>query len=110
MRFLLDFLEKGSAWLDKVSKPMEGKMAYFFCFTQIVICLAAISASAIFFTYNFLRHDAFEVRVSLIIFLVAISLLLGSYVRLLITRDLKYLRNLNPNKKESTEKKRKIEF
>ena len=110
MKSFLDFLEKGSAWLDKISKPMEGKMAYFFCFTQIVVCLMAIAIAVGFFVYNILRQTAFEVRMSLILFIVVILFMLGSYVHMLITRDLKHIREQNQNKKEDTAKKRKIEF
>jgi hypothetical protein len=110
MKYLFDFLEKGSAWLDKISKPMEGKMAYFFCFTQIVVCLMAIIAAAGFFIYNFAGHTAFEVRASLILFIIVILFMLGGYAHMLITRDLKHIREQNLNKSEDAAKKRKIEF
>jgi hypothetical protein len=110
MKAFLDFLEKGSAYLEKTTKPMEGKMAYFFCFTQIVVCLLAIVGAVGFFAYNFPRQTAFEVRAALVIFLLVILFMLGSYAHMLITRDLKHIREQYSGKKEDTAKKRKIEF
>lgn len=110
MNAFLDFLEKASAYLDKISKPMEKRMAHFICVTQIVVCLIAMAIAVVFFAYNFLRQTAFEVRGALIVFLLAVLLILGPYTYLLITRDLKQLRNQASGKKEDTAKKRKIEF
>lgn len=110
MRSLFDFLEKGSAWLDKISKPMEKKLAYVFCVTQIVVCLMAISVAVGFFGYHFLRQTDFSIRMTLIVFLLVILFMLGSYVHMLITRDLKHIRGQDLGKKEDVTKKRKIEF
>lgn len=110
MKSFLDFLEKCSAWLDKISKPMERKTAYVFIVMQIVVCLMSISIAVVFFIYNFQKQAAFDIRVILIIFLLVIMFMLGSYVHMLITRDLKYIRSQKPNGKEDAAKKRKIEF
>lgn len=110
MKTFLDFLEKGSAFLDRISKPMERKMAYFFCFLQIIVCFLSIGIAVGFFVYNFSRQTAFEVRLTLILFIAVILFMLGGYVHMLITRDLKHIREQNPDKKEDTAKKRKIEF
>lgn len=110
MSTFLDFLEKCSAWLDRISKPMERKTAYVFIVMQIVVCLMAISIAVVFFIYNFLKQAAFDMRVILVLFLLVILFMLGTYVHMLITRDLKYIRSQKPNQKEDTAKKRKIEF
>ncbi len=110
MNSFLDFLEKCSAWLEKVSKSRERRMAYVFIVMQIVVCLMAISIASVFFIYNFLKQTSFEIRMVLLLFLAAMLFLLGSYTHMLITRDLRYIRSQDPNKKEDTAKKRKIEF
>jgi cell division protein FtsW (lipid II flippase) len=110
MNAFLDFLGKCSAYLDKISKPMEKRMAYFFCVTQIVVCLIAIAIAVVFFGYNFLRQTTLEIRLVLVLFLLVMLFMLGSYAHMLITRDLKHIREQYSGKKEDTAKKRKIEF
>lgn len=110
MNYFLNFLEKCSVWLDKISKPMEAKVSYFICMAQIVVCFLAMGAAAGFFAYIFPRQTAFDVRLVLIVFLVVILLILGPYTYLLITRDLKQIRDRCKKIKEDTAKMRKIEF
>lgn len=98
MKTLLDFLERGSAYLDKISKPMERRMAYFFCTLQIVLCLISICAAVFFLIYNFTRQTSFEIRVVMVVSIVLILLILGGYVYLLVTRDLKNFRSQNSEK------------
>ena len=107
MKAFLDFLERGSAYLEKISKPMEGKMAYFFCFTQIVVCLIAIAIAVGFFAYYFLKQTTLEIRVILVLFLLVMIFMLGSYAHMLITRDLKHIREQYSGKKEDTQRKEK---
>lgn len=108
MKSFLDFLEKGSAFLDKISKPMERRMAYFLCTVQIVVCLMAIFAAIIFFIYNFIGQTSFDVRVVMILSGTVILFVLGSYVYLLITRDLKHFRSQISGK--GKEKNNPLEF
>ncbi len=110
MNAFLDFLEKASAYLDKISKPMEKRMARFICVVQIVVCMIAMAIAVVFFVYVFMRQASFEVRGALVVFLLAVLLILGPYTYLLITRDLKQLRSQASGKKEDIAKKRKIEF
>jgi len=110
MNFFLDFLEKCSRWLDKTTKPMERRMSYFFCMTQIVICLMAMCVSVGLFIYYFQKQTVFEVRMVSAIVVLVILLILGPYTYMLITRDLKHIRGQKTGKKEDTAKKKKIEF
>jgi hypothetical protein len=110
MKIFLELLEKFSAYLEKISKPMERKMAYVFCIMQIVVCLISVAAAVGFFVYNFQKQTAFEMRMVLLVFLLVMLFILGSYTHMLITRDLRHIRGKDPEKKEDTAKKRKIEF
>jgi membrane protein YdbS with pleckstrin-like domain len=110
MKSFLDFLEKASAYLEKISKPMAKRTAYFFCAAQIVVSLIAIAIAVVFFAYYFLKQTTLEVRVILVIFLLVMLFMLGSYTHMLITRDLKHIREQYSGKKEDIAKKRKIEF
>jgi hypothetical protein len=110
MKILLDLLEKFSAYLEKISKPMERKMAYVFCIMQILVSLIAAAMAIGFFVYNFQKQAAFEMRMVLLVFLMVMLFMLGSYIHMIITRDLRHIRGQDPKKKEDTAKKRKIEF
>jgi len=110
MNTFLEFLEKFSAYLEKISKPMERRMAYFFCVMQIVVCLLAVGIAIGFFVYNFQKNTAFDIRMVLFIFLLVMLLMLGSYIHMLITRDLRHIRSQGSGIKEDIAKKRKIEF
>jgi hypothetical protein len=110
MKSFLDFLEKASAYLEKISKPMERKLAYVFCTMQILVCLMAAAGAVGFFIYYYPKQTSDKVHVVLIIFLLVMFFMLGSYIHMIITRDLKHIRSEDPNRKEDTAKKRKIEF
>lgn len=98
MKFLLDFLEKGSAWLDKISKPMETKMAYFFCMAQIIVCLIAIAIALVFFVYSFAGQTDFNIRMLLVLVFAVLLFVLGGYAYMLITRDLKHIKERGQKK------------
>lgn len=105
----LDFLENASSYLEKISRPMERRLAYFFCSLQILVCVIAGAIAFGYFVVEFSRHTAWDTRMVLIGFIVVILLMLSSWVHMIITRDLKHLRDTG-SKKKDVAKERKIEF
>lgn len=109
-KIFLDSLEKFSGYLEKASRPMERRFAYFFCTMQIVVCVIAGAIAFGFFVVEFQKQTSWDVRFVLIGFILFVLFMLGSWIHMIFTRDLRHIRNTDPNKKEDPMKKRKIEF
>jgi len=62
-----------------------------------------------FLIYNFPRQTA-DIRMVLIICCLATLFMLGSFIHMIITRDLRHIRSQSQNEKEDPAKKHKIEF
>jgi cadmium resistance protein CadD (predicted permease) len=110
MKSFLEFLEKFSEALERMSKSTERKLAYVFCIMQILVSMTAAATAIGFFVYYYPKQSSTDMHVVLIVFLLVMLFMLGAYIHMIITRDLKHIRSQNPNRKEDTAKKRKIEF
>jgi len=106
----LNLLKNCSVFLDKISKPMERKMAYFFCSLQILICIFAEAIAVVFFIVQFRKPVSWDIRLVLILFLVIMSFMFGAHIHMIVTRDLKHIRDTDPKKKSDPMKEKKIEF
>jgi len=104
------YLEKFSEFLESASKRRQRRYAYFFCSLQIISCLMGAAAMIGFLIYYFPRQAAIDIRMVLIIFCLVTLFMLGSWIHMIITRDLRHIRSQNQNEKEDLAKKNKIEF
>lgn len=104
------YLEKFSEFLESASKRRQRRYAYFFCSLQILSCLMGAAAIIAFFIQNFPKQTALETRMVLIICCLATLFMLGSWIHMIITRDLRHIRSQYQNEKENPAKKHKIEF
>ena len=85
-------------------------MAYFFCGLQILVCLFAEVVAVGVFLIEFRKPVPMDIRVVLLLFIGIVSFLIGSYAHMIITRDLKHIRDTDPKKKKDLLKEKKIEF
>jgi hypothetical protein len=106
----LNLLEKGSAFLEKIFKPMERRMAYFFCILKILTSIFAEAFAVGFFVVQFRKPVSWDIRVALILFLAIVSFLLGFHIHMIINRDMKQLRETDTKKKMNQAKDKKIEY
>jgi hypothetical protein len=106
----LSLLEKGSAFLEKITKPMERRMAYFFCCFRILVSFFAEAMAVVFFIIQFRKQVPWDIRLVMILFLVIISFMIGAHIYMIVTRDLKHIRDTDPKKKKDPLKEKKIEF
>ena len=84
------YLEKFSEVLESSAKRRQRKFAYFFCSLQIITCLMSAAAMIGFLIYNFPKQTSFEIRMVLIICCLVILFMLGSFIHMIITRDLRH--------------------
>jgi len=104
------FLEKFSRFLDSAANKRTRRYAFIICVIQIIVCLGACAALVVFMIIEFIKQPILEIRVIMVVALLAVLSFLGSYAYMLITKDLRQIRGWNSNKKEDLAKKNKIEF
>lgn len=105
----LNMLERYSAFLERISRPMEIKLAYFFCGLQILTCVIAIVIAAGIFVVEMRKDLPWDMRLFLIVVFLILLFMLGAWIHMIITRDLRHIKDEHPAKKDPN-KDNKIEF
>lgn len=114
MKRLLDmffrYLEKFSVFLEHMAARRQKRYAYFFCGLRIMIGVIAILMAAAMLILNFQKLPSLTIQLLAILALVLCVILLGAYIRVIITQDMKQIQRKDPKANEDPARKNKIEF
>ncbi len=111
MRRLIELFFRGlasfSQFLENAAARRQKKYAYFFCVLQIMVSLFAISIAIISFVLYYEKLSELNLILFAILVLALCVFMLGAYIHMIITRDMRDIRGRYTNEKEDTAKKTK---
>lgn len=113
MKRLIELFFRGlasfSQFLENASARRQKKYAYFFCVLQILVSLFSISIAIICFVLYYEKLSELNLILFAILLLAACFFMLGAYIHMIVTRDMRHIRSQYANEEDPV-KKNKIEF